>query len=328
MMLSPLPASAGPDEIVQAREQIADLGFATDQRRAEVVDDVADLAESAAVDDRRQRRQRLLGRADRSTTGSAQWSRPAADARGRLARPADSSARCIEPSRAGLTDRRPPRWRGPRRRVSPRSRRRRASRAPSSCRRCRRRRRRSCTGEFDSSVADIRDLDVIDLRIGSVVPTAPGSGSEFNPWKAQPVAVEHDTATEREQAPCAVRMAIMITGVPSAGSGWPGAGSPVAAPSAGSSMPGSRVSGHRGRDLGQAGTGWPSTGRPPERRAATAVTAEPAGRWGLATRRGLGGPPHAGGGGTSPDPVYADTAGSGSGGCTVPAPPGASSGSV
>ena len=40
------------------------------------------------------------------------------------------------------------------------------------------------TGEFDSSVATFGDLDVVGDRIRIPCPTAPGSGSEFRPWKA------------------------------------------------------------------------------------------------------------------------------------------------
>ena len=53
--------SSDADEAVQPRQQIPDIGFAAGQRGAEVVDDVADLPESTAVDNSRQRRQRLLG---------------------------------------------------------------------------------------------------------------------------------------------------------------------------------------------------------------------------------------------------------------------------
>ena len=49
------------DEVVEAGEQLADLGFTSGQRGVEVVDDVTDLSQPARVDDRRQRRQRLLG---------------------------------------------------------------------------------------------------------------------------------------------------------------------------------------------------------------------------------------------------------------------------
>ena len=54
-------AIEGADEVVQAGQQIADLALVPGQCGAEVVDDVADLAQSAAVDDGRQRRQGLFG---------------------------------------------------------------------------------------------------------------------------------------------------------------------------------------------------------------------------------------------------------------------------
>ena len=92
------------DEIVQPGEQLADLGFASGQRGVEVVDDVADLPEPAPVDDRRQRRQRLLG-------GRVGRRRVQRDGGARLQPPRGSSpsggfsARCIEPEQAGLPDR-------------------------------------------------------------------------------------------------------------------------------------------------------------------------------------------------------------------------------
>ena len=55
------------------------------------------------------------------------------------------------------------------------------------------------TGEFDSSVATFGDLDVIGDRVRARDPPHPGSGSEFRPWKAQPVIVRARHARRHNQ---------------------------------------------------------------------------------------------------------------------------------
>ena len=109
--------SSVSDEGVQPGEQIADLALASGQRGVEVVDDVADLAEPAAVDDGRQRRQGLLGRGiGRGLVRRRWWRRAASRPRGALARAAGRAPRAWSP--ADWSDRPwPRRWRAPRRRA-------------------------------------------------------------------------------------------------------------------------------------------------------------------------------------------------------------------
>ena len=87
------------DEVVEPGEQLTDLGSTPVQRDAEVVDDVADLTEPARVDDRRERRQRLLGGRDRSTTGSSASVAPGCRRPLGFSPIGGSSAKCIDPSR-------------------------------------------------------------------------------------------------------------------------------------------------------------------------------------------------------------------------------------
>ena len=59
-----LMASAAPpntNEVVQPAQEVVDLVAATVQHGMEFADEIADLPDSTAVDDERQRRQRLLG---------------------------------------------------------------------------------------------------------------------------------------------------------------------------------------------------------------------------------------------------------------------------
>ena len=86
-------------ERVEASDQITEGALVPRQGGREIVDDLPDLPQSPAVDDRAQRRQRLLGRRVGRGRGSAGWWHPAAAVRFPTDPSGVLSSTCIEPSR-------------------------------------------------------------------------------------------------------------------------------------------------------------------------------------------------------------------------------------